>query len=113
MNKDKDIKPMKEYLISKLRAFALTVSERVDITKMIFFGSRTTGKAHKDSDIDLLIVSQSFRRVNFWKRAIALYDYRDLDCPVDFIFFTSGEFEKKIRGVTIVSGAVKDGIEII
>jgi predicted nucleotidyltransferase len=112
MNKDKDIKLMKEYLISKLREFARTVSERIDITKMIFFGSMATGEAHKDSDIDLIIVSQSFRRVSFWKRAIALYDYWDLDYPVDFLCFTPEEFEKKIRGVTIVSEAVKEGIEI-
>ncbi len=113
MNKTiKDIKPMKEYLISKLREFALTVSERIDITKMIFFGSMATGESHKDSDIDLIIVSQSFRRVSFWKRAMALYDYWDLDYPVDFICFTPEEFENKTRGVTIVSEAVKEGIEI-
>lgn len=83
----------KEYLISKLREFALTVSERIDITKMTFFGSMATGEAHKDSNIDMIIVSQSFRRVNLWKRAIAL-------------------FEKKIRRVTIVSEALKESIEI-
>lgn len=73
-------------------------SERIDVTKMIFFGSMATGKAHKYSDIDLIIVSQSFRRLSFWKRAIALYDYWDLDYPVDFIYFTPEEFEKKTRG---------------
>ncbi|KAF5416585.1 MAG: hypothetical protein C5S49_04625 [Candidatus Methanogaster sp.] len=97
----------KEYLISKLREFALMASERIDITKMIFFSSMATGEAHKDNDIDLIIVSQSFRRVSFWKRAIALYDYWDPDYPVDFLCFTPEEFEKKTRGVKIVSEAVK------
>ena len=111
-DKEKYINPMKEYLISKLRGFVLVASERIGITKMIFFGSMTTGKAHKDSDIDLIIVSHSFRRVSFWKRAIALYDYGDMDYPVEFIYFTPEEFEKKIKRVTIVSEAVKEGIEI-
>ncbi len=102
----------KEYLISKLREFALTVSERIDITKMIFFGSMATGESHKYSDIDLIIVSQSFRRVSFWKRAIALYDCWKLYYPVEFLCFTPEEFEKKTRGVKIVSEAVKECIEI-
>ena len=103
----------REYLISKLRDFALLASERIDITKMIFFGSMATGEAHEDSDIDLIIVSRSFRKVSFWKRAIGLYDYWDLEYPVDFLCFTPEEFEKKSRGVTIVSEAVKSGIEIM
>ena len=88
------------------------MSERIDITKIIFFGSMATGESHKDSDIDLIIVSQSFRKVSFWKRAIALYDYWDLDYPVDFLCLTPEEFEKRRKQVGIVSEAVKGGIEI-
>ena len=102
----------KEYLIRKLREFASKSSERIDIVKMIFFGSMAMGEAHKESDIDLIIVSPSFREVSFWKRAIGLHDYWDLDYPVDFLCFTPEEFEKKSRGVTIISEAIKEGIEI-
>ena len=88
----------KEHLINKLREFALMASERIDTTKMIFFGSVATGEAHKDSDIDPIIVSQSFIRVSFWKRAIALYDYWDPVYPVSFLCLTPEEFEKKTEG---------------
>ncbi len=103
----------KEYLIQKLREFALRSSERIEIDKMIFFGSMVRGDAHEDSDIDLIIVSPAFRNLSFWRRAVGLYQYWNLDFPVDFLCFTPEEFEKKSKQVTIVSEAVKEGIEIL
>lgn len=102
----------KEHLIRKLREFVRKSSERIDISKMIFFGSMAVGASHKDSDIDLIIVSPSFKDIRFWKRAVGLYEYWDLDYPVDFLCFTPEEFNEKSKGVTIISEALKEGIVI-
>ncbi len=102
----------KDAITSGLQAFKRRVNKDFPLKKMIFFGSRATGKEHEDSDIDLIIVSDKFKSLNFIKRAAKMYNYWDMDYPVDFLCFTPEEFEKKTRGVSIVSEAVKEGIEI-
>lgn len=96
----------------ELQVFKTRIDKDFSVKKMIFFGSRARGEEHEDSDIDLIIVSDEFKSLNFIKRAAKMYDCWDLDYPVDFLCFTPEEFEKKTRGVSIVSEAVKEGIEI-
>ncbi len=79
---------------------------------MFFFGSMASKKQHKYSDIDLIIVSSKFKRLNFFKRGARMYDYWNLDYPVDFLCYTPEEFNKLKKQITIVREAVKEGIEI-
>ena len=99
-------------LIKSLKEFRLKTSEHIPINKMIFFGSRVTGKSHKWSDIDLIIVSNKFGHLNFRKRATKMYDYWNLNYPVDFLCYTPKEFNKLKNQITIVREAVRNGIEI-
>jgi len=96
-----------------LQRFKTRIEKDYPIKMMILFGSRARGEEHEDSDIDIIIVSNEFKSLNFIKRASKMYDYWDLDYPVDFLCFTPEEFEKKNKGVSIVSEAMKEGIEII
>ena len=82
------------------------------IEKMYLFGSMATGKIHKYSDIDLIIVSKKFKGKGVLKRAPQLHMKWNLDYPVDFLCYTPEEFNKLKKQVTIVREAVKDGIEI-
>ena len=102
----------KDVIMEGLQAFKIGIDKDFPVKKMIFFGSRVRGEENEDSDIDLIIVSDEFKSLNFIKRAAKMYDCWDMDYPVDFLCFTPEEFEKKIKGVTIVSEAVKEGIEI-
>lgn len=79
---------------------------------MIFFGSRVSGKPHRDSDIDLIIVSPAFRGIGFRWRATKMYDYWTLRMPVDFLCYTPEEFNRLKKQQTIVREAVENGIEI-
>lgn len=103
----KDIEPILDEAKERLQKI---YGER--LKGLILYGSYARGDATEGSDIDLIIVSQSFKRASFWKRAITLYGYWDPDYPVDFLCFTPEEFEKKTRGVTMVSEAVKECIEV-
>src|SRR3989344_1794379 len=105
MDKSKD-------LVKILKAFKEHVNEKIPINKMFFFGSFAKGKPHKWSDIDLVIVSSRFKRKKSYKRARKLYDYWDLNYPVDFLCYTPEEFNKLKKQITIVREAVKNGIEI-
>ena len=96
----------------KLGDFKKNANKDFPIKKMIFFGSRAGGKPHKYSDIDLLIVSPKFKKLDFFKRGARMYDYWDLTYPVDFLCYTPEEFKKLSKQITIVREAVREGIEI-
>ncbi len=95
-----------------LRQFKENLKNKISVERIIFFGSRASGKSYKDSDIDLIIVSKSFRGKKFRYRAIGFYDYWNLNYPVDFLCYTPEEFNKLKKQITIVSEALKKGIEI-
>ncbi|HLD41762.1 MAG TPA: nucleotidyltransferase domain-containing protein [archaeon] len=102
----------KEALKNKLKSFRENVNKEIKIEKMILFGSMASGKTHADSDVDLIIVSPDFREMNFFKRGAKMYDYWDIRRPVDFLCYTPEEFKKLSGQVSIVSEALKEGIEI-
>jgi len=102
----------KKESINKINKFLKNVSKDFKIERAIFFGSRAIGIARKDSDIDLIIVSDDFEGMDFFERVSKMYDYWDLDIPVDFLCYTSREFNKLKKLVSIVSHALKQGIII-
>ena len=99
-------------LIKKLGAFKSRAGKEILLEKLILFGSSATGKTHKWSDIDLIVVSKVFYKMDFFERGAKMYDYWNLKKPVDFICFTPEEFDKLKNKVTIVRQAVEEGIEI-
>ena len=102
----------KESILKTLRNFKLQTSNEIPIKKMYLFGSFARGTPHRWSDIDLIIVSNEFKKLKFRKRATKMYDYWNIDYPVDFLCYTPEEFNKLKKQVTIVREAVKEGIEI-
>jgi predicted nucleotidyltransferase len=99
-------------LIEKLKEFKEQVSKHIPLEKMIFFGSKATGKGDKHSDIDLIIVSKKFNKIRPIERGLNLYDYWDIDSPVDFLCYTPEEFKKAIKRIGLAAEAVKNGIII-
>ena len=102
----------KEYLIKGLKEFARKLSEDFDIGKIILFGSRAGEKFREDSDVDLIIVSEDFENMNFFERVKKMYDYWEMDYPVDFLCYTPKEFNKLKKQITIVKEALEEGIEV-
>jgi len=99
-------------LKEKLKVFKQKVSKDIPIKTMILFGSRVHNKARKDSDVDLVVVSQKFVKMDFFQRGAKMYDYWDLRMPVDFLCYTPKEFHKLSKQITIVREAVEKGAEI-
>ena len=98
----------KSQLLKHLRLF----KEKNKIEEMYLFGSKARGKTHKWSDVDLIIVSERFRGKGNLERAPPLYMSWQLEYPVDFLCYTPEEFDKLKKQVSIVSEALKTGIEI-
>ncbi len=102
----------KRIIIKQLEDFKKKVSKDFPLDRLILFGSQATGKTHKWSDVDLVLVSPKFRKLDFEKRGAKMYNYWALDYPVDFLCYTPEEFEKKKAGITVIREAVETGIEI-
>jgi hypothetical protein len=101
----------KENLIKGIKEFKAALSREKKIEKIILFGSRARNTHKKESDVDLIIVSPSFRNVKYC-RAAGLHKYWKLNYPVDFICYTPEEFERLKKTISIVSEAVREGVEI-
>ncbi len=105
MAKEKNLK-------KELERFKHRLSKKIPIDKMIFFGSYAKGKAHKYSDVDLIILASKFRGMEFRNRPVGFYKYWSLNEPFDFLCYTPEEFNKLKKQITIVREAVKEGVKI-
>ena len=99
-------------LMQELADFKQRLGEAMEVSKLVFFGSMAEGKGAKDSDVDLIVVSDAFKKYDFMQRAARMYDYWQAEVPVDFLCYTPKEFEALRKKVTIVSHALKHGISI-
>ncbi len=74
-----------------------------------YSGSYVKGNAHKDSDIDLLIIAKS--RLPRFKRSRMLYKlFRPYPFAMDLIVYTPQEIEKgKQSPVSFVSRVLREG----
>ena len=95
-------------MIEKLTDF----KRRLGVERMILFGSHARGKADENSDVDLILVSKKFRGIKPYKRSSGMWLRWNLDLPVDFICLTDKEFENQKKQVSIVSEALREGIQI-
>lgn len=101
-------------LIGELKKIGNDLKEEIDAERVILFGSHAKGKAKKDSDVDIIVVSPRFRGVPSFMRSVDIRDefYR-LRKPVDIICLTPEEFEKKRGEISIIAEAVKEGKEML
>lgn len=99
-------------LTKGLKSFKKKASAEIPIKEIILFGSRAHGKAKKYSDVDLIIVSPKFKNFDFVERGVRMYDFWDLDLPVDFLCYTPAEFSRAKRQTSIIREAIKKGVSI-
>jgi predicted nucleotidyltransferase len=70
----------------------------------------------KDSDVDIIVVSKRYGRKDVFRITPKLYgiwhEKQKNNYPVDILLLNEKEFEKLRKQVSIVSEAVKEGIEI-
>ena len=78
-------------------------------TKILIFGSRITGGATKDSDIDVIIISERFKNIPFLKRMAMILKQVDFPKHIDFICYTLDEFERIKDKSSVVIDALETG----
>lgn len=97
-------------LVNRLRE---RIIRDMQVDALIWFGSRTTGRANGSSDYDFIVVSREFDGVRFLARSNKLGNLRDPDAAYDFLCYTPEEFEQMASEMTIVREAVETGIRLI
>ncbi len=98
--------------INKLKLFKKNIAKDMVIKKLVLFGSRASQSFNKNSDFDLIIVSDDYKKIDTINRPGKTYDYWTLDYPVDFLCFTPDEFEEKRKRPGVIRNALKSGVEI-
>lgn len=99
----------KRFLDQKLE----TIRKEFAPTHLVVFGSRATGTARTDSDIDLIIVSERFRDISVPNRPGHFLNTIWPDIPIDAICYTPEEFDALTQKQwPFVRNAIRTGVEI-
>jgi uncharacterized protein len=69
----------------------------IKVSRIVVFGSQVGGATHKYSDIELIVVSENFRRKNLFKRVDMIYSAYSATIdkfvvPMDIVLETPEEF---------------------
>ncbi|MDI6806969.1 MAG: nucleotidyltransferase domain-containing protein [Candidatus Aenigmarchaeota archaeon] len=96
--------------------FKKGITKNFFVEKIIIFGSAARGEMTRHSDVDIIIVSKKYGRKDVFKITPKLYgewhEKQKIDYPVDILLFNEKEFNKLKKEVSIVSEALREGIEI-
>jgi predicted nucleotidyltransferase len=84
---------------------------KVDLA--ILFGSTVYGERLRDSDIDLIVVSEDFKEVPFEKRILTLQKHWKHRVMLEAFGFTPEEFESLKDKSIVIQEAVEKGKKIL
>ena len=86
---------VKKTIINKLKRFRkLLEKEGIPVEKLILFGSQARGTAHKDSDIDVCVISPIFGKDPITEKFKLLYLGPQIDTRIQAVPFSTKDFLK-------------------
>ncbi len=93
----------KAQIQKSLITFTKRVKEKFRPKQVLLFGSYTCGEATDYSDVDVVVVADSFKLIPFENRLDALYPlFSDLYPDFHVFGYTSEEFENMSSAVSII-----------
>ena len=105
-----------EKIKREVRKFKEAITKKFGVNYIVIFGSAARGKMSKDSDVDIIVVSEKFGRKDVFNVVPKLYqvwhEKQKIDYPVDIILFNRREFDNLKRSVSIVREALREGIVV-
>jgi predicted nucleotidyltransferase len=91
-----------------IKLFIDALSEKIKISSAYVFGSRVRGDWLKDSDIDLVIVSEDFKNMPFTRRMDIVKEVQwnmRIRPHIEVIPLTSSEFDEKVKSSAVLINA--------
>lgn len=103
---------VKKTIIKKVREFELAlIRNGIRVKKIILYGSQATGKYHKDSDIDVAVVSVDFGK-NRTEEGLSLFKIAgEIDTRIEPVPI-SWESYKKDNWIPLIYEIKSKGIEV-
>lgn len=109
MDRKRIEKKVKEIVKEYLKNFP----QDIKIKGVFLFGSYATGQIRQDSDLDLIVISPDFKKINFIKRMELLSHLRQAritrDIPMDIIGYTPEEFREIDKESIVMKEAKREG----
>ncbi|MBN2151590.1 MAG: nucleotidyltransferase domain-containing protein [Candidatus Lokiarchaeota archaeon] len=97
----------------RIREFASRIKEKLPIDRIILFGSRARGDNFRNSDYDIIVISEYFSDMRFSERIALVLDFWDgYPLELEPICYTPKEFKIKSGQKGTISSAMTEGIEI-
>lgn len=76
---------------------AVLAQKGVEVDRVILYGSHANETQREDSDIDVIVISDSFQDMNYWERIDVMADaISDILEPIEAIAMTNSEWENKV-----------------
>lgn len=89
------------------------INQKTPVDKAIVFGSYARGDTRRDSDLDLIVLSKAFKRMNFLRRLEYLSrNWEDYDLASDIFGYTPEEFAEMSKHSVVLKEAARDGVVV-
>ncbi len=86
------------------------VQKGIKIDKIILYGSHANNTQKPESDIDIILISDSFKDMSYWQRIEIIADViSEIFQPIEAICMTNDEWNNKIFKAAVYA---KDGISV-
>ena len=103
---------VKKEILNKLKRFkALLEKEGIPVEKMFLYGSYARGTAHKDSDIDVCVVSKIFGKDRMEERFLLSHKAPQIDVRIEAVPFSLKDYQKN-RVSPLLHQIRKESIEV-
>lgn len=99
-------------VVKQLKSFKSALSRKINVEKMILYGSRARGDALKQSDVDVLLVSKDFRGVPFLDRMYQSSKLWKYKLPLEMFCYTPEEFAQKKKESSYMRMILKEGVPV-
>ncbi|NPA23304.1 MAG: nucleotidyltransferase domain-containing protein [Crenarchaeota archaeon] len=96
-----------------IKDFVKKLREKLeDDVRILLFGSYARGTWLKDSDLDIIVISNRFRGLKLHERYILVRELLPDNVSVDLLLYTEEEFEKFKRKSIILQDALTYAIDV-
>ena len=95
-----------------VREYIGGLKNKIKIDKVIFFGSAAKNKFGRNNDLDIIVLSKNFKKMNFLRRLELLSCARNGNSrkvPMDIIGYTAEEFNKLSKESAVLKEAKQTG----
>ena len=105
---------MNDYWLEKFKKEALPkIIEEFHPKRIILFGSRIKGEVREESDLDIIVVAETFRGIPFLRRMPLVVRKSKFPKHVDYICYFPEEFDRVKKTSSVVMDALENSIELV